>query len=141
MDNENKFVYVEKPGDAEWGTIGGGISSYNKEKGGDNSSQMLCFVIQAPDESVLGGVIGSTYYDWLHVDLMWIKEEFRGQGYGSRLLSLAEDEAKKRSARNAYLDTFSFQALDFYKKYGYRVFGELGNFPQGHTRYFMTKEL
>jgi hypothetical protein len=42
---------------------------------------------------------------------------------------------------HAYLDTFSFQAPDFYKKLGYEVFGELQDFPHGHQRYFMKKRL
>jgi ribosomal protein S18 acetylase RimI-like enzyme len=140
MEKENKIVYVEQPGEDEWGTVGGGIRTFNIEQTGIDSSQSLCFVIQSPEGDILGGVIGSTYYEWLHVDLMWIKEEFRGRGYGSRLLKTAEDEARKRGVKNAYLDTFNFQAPDFYKKYGYRVFGELENFPQGYTRYFMRKE-
>jgi len=141
MDNDNKIVYVEKPGQSEWGAIGGGIGSYNSKKAGDDASQSLCFILQGSDESVLGGVIGATHYDWFYVDLMWIKEELRGQGYGHRLLKLAEDEARKRGAKNAYLDTFSFQAPEFYKKHGYQVFGELENFPTGHTRYYLKKVL
>ena len=67
--------------------------------------------------------------------------ELRGRGYGHRLLTVAEDEARKRGAKNVYLDTFSFQVPDFYKQHGYQVFGELQNFPPGHQRYFFTKQL
>ena len=123
MDKEINIVWVEKPGQVEWGTIGGGIGSYNQEQAGDDASKSLCFVIQGPDENILGGVIGAMHYDWLYVDLMWIKEELRGQGYGDKLLELTEEEARKRGAKNAYLDTFSFQAPGFYKKYGYQFFG------------------
>jgi hypothetical protein len=58
-----------------------------------------------------------------------------------QLLTLAEDEARQRGAKNVYLDTFSFQAPDFYKQHGYQVFGELEDFPPGHERYFLTKKL
>jgi ribosomal protein S18 acetylase RimI-like enzyme len=73
--------------------------------------------------------------------LMWMKEVLRGRGYGHRLLTLVEDEARKRGATKAFLDTFSFQAPGFYEKHGYHVFGELKDFPKGHQRYFFTKEL
>ena len=63
------------------------------------------------------------------------------RGYGYRLLTLAEDEARKRGAKSAYLDTFSFQAPDFYRQHGYQVFGELEDFPPGHQRYFFSKQL
>jgi len=75
------------------------------------------------------------------IDLLWVKDELRGRGYGSRLLTLAEDEARQCGAKSVYLDTFSFQAPNFYKPHGYQVFGELQNFPAGHQRYFLTKQL
>jgi len=141
MDEEYDIVYVDKPGQSEWATIGGGIGDYNEEQAGDDSSKSLCFVLRAPDEGIVGGLIGATHYDWLYVDLMWVKGELCGCGYGHRLLTLAEDEARRRGAKNAYLDTFSFQAPDFYKQHGYQVFGELQDFPPGHQRYFLTKRL
>ena len=138
MDEEYSIEYVDKP---EWGVIGQGISDFNKEQAGDDSANYLCFVLKGSDDEVVGGVIGATFWNWLHVDLMWLREDLRGCGYGRKLLELAEAEAVKRGAKNAYLDTFSFQAPDFYKKQGYQVFGELPDFPTGHTRYFLTKAL
>ena len=138
VNKEYQIIYVEKP---EWGIIGGGVSNYNTQQAGDDDAQTLCFVLQSPDQEVVGGVIGATYWDWFYLDLMWIKEELRGCGYGHRLMTLAEDEARQRGAKNAYLDTFSFQAPDFYKQHGYQVFGELQDFPPGHQRYFLRKQL
>ncbi len=138
MQEEHQIVYVDEP---EWGVIGPAISAYNKQQAGEDKSQRLCFVLHAPDQVIVGGVIGATYWDWFYLDLMWIKDEHRGRGYGHRLLTHAEDEARQRGAKNAYLDTFSFQAPDFYKQHSYQVFGELQNFPPGHQRYFLTKQL
>jgi len=138
MNEDYQIVYMDQP---EWGTIGGGIHNFNTQQVGESNEQNLCFVLQGPEQEIVGGVIGSTYWGWFYINLMWVEDEFRGQGYGHRLLMLAEEEARKRGVKNAYLDTFSFQALDFYKKLGYQVFGELGDFPAGHTRYFLKKEL
>ena len=138
MDEMYNIVYLDKPA---WGIIGPGINQYNIEQAGDDHAQTLCFVLQAPDEEIVGGVIGSTYWNWLHIDLMWLKKEFRGQGYGHRLLLMAEEEARRRGAKNVYLDTFSFQAPDFYKQHGYEQFGELTDFPAGQQRYFLKKHL
>jgi GNAT superfamily N-acetyltransferase len=141
MTEEYPIVFVEKIDDSIWGAIGGGIQKFNLQHGGEEHYQRLCFVVYAPDQEIIGGVIGATYWNWCFIDLMWVKEELRGRGYGQHLLMLAEDEARKRGAQNVYLDTFSFQAPDFYKKQGYRVFGELQDFPPGHQRYFLTKPL
>jgi GNAT superfamily N-acetyltransferase len=138
MHENYQIISVEQP---EWGIIGGGIQNYNIKQAGEDHGQTMCFVIQSPDEEVVGGVIAATHWDWLYIDLMWIQQEFRGHGYGQRLLELVEEKARELGAKNAYLDTFSFQALDFYKKYGYQVFGELKDFPVGHQRYYLTKQL
>jgi len=81
------------------------------------------------------------HWDWFYIDLLFLKEELRGQGYGHRILTMAEEEARRRGAKNAYLDTFSFQAPAFYKEHGYQMFGELKDFPPGHQRYYFKKQL
>ena len=141
MDQEYQIVYVEKPEESAWGIIGRGLRSYNLQQAGDDKFQRLCFVLQAPDQEIVAGVLGEIYWEWLHIDLLWVKDELRGCGYGGRLLAVVEDEARQRGAKNAYLDTFSFQAPDFYELNGYQVFGELGDFPPGHQRYFLAKKL
>ena len=138
MVEEYQIIYVDKP---EWGIIGGAITDYNKQQAGDDESQTLCFVLQSSDQEIVGGVIGVIYWDWFSLDLMWVKEELRGRGYGLHLLELAEDKAREHGAKHVHLDTFSFQAPDFYKKHGYQVFGELQDFPSGHQRYYLTKQL
>lgn len=141
MAEEYQIIYVKEPGQAEWGAIGGGINRFNQQHAGEENAQHLCFVLKTLAEEIVGGAIGVTYYDWFHLDLLWVEAAMRGRGYGHRLLMLAEEEARKRGAKNAYLDTFSFQAPAFYERHGYQVFGKLEDFPRGHERLFLTKEL
>jgi GNAT superfamily N-acetyltransferase len=141
MNEEYRIAYDDKPEQSSWGIIGRGISDYNRQQAGDDKAQRLCFVLYAPDQEIVGGVVGATYWGWLYIDLLWVRDDLRGRGYGHRLLMHAEEEARQRGAKNAYLDTFSFQAPDFYRQHGYQVFGELADFPPGHQRYFLTKQL
>ena len=138
MHPEFTINYLEQPA---WEVIGGGLTEFNKQEAGDDAGKNLCYVLQSPSGEIVGGVIGATYWNWLYINLMWVQEDLRGKGYGQQLLAQAEDEAKKRGAKHAYLDTFSFQAPHFYQKFGYEEFGRLEDFPPGHTRYFMTKAL
>lgn len=138
MGEDYQIEYLDQP---QWDIIGGGLSEYNKLQAGDDNGKNLCFVVRGPGQEIVGGVIGATYWNWLYINLMWVKEDLRGRGFGRQLLSMAEEEARKRGAKNAYLDTFSFQAPEFYKKHGYQIFGELPDFPTGHQRYFLKKEL
>ena len=141
MDEEYQIVYVDKPEESAWGIIGRGIGKFNEQHAGDQKFQRLCFVLRAPDQEIVGGALGEIHWDWFHLDLLWVKEELRGHGHGYRLLMTVEDEARQRGAKHVFLDTFSFQAPDFYKRYGYQIFGELQDFPPGHQRYFLTKQL
>jgi GNAT superfamily N-acetyltransferase len=141
MDREFQVVYMEKPEEKAWEIIGRGLERYNRQKAGDETFQRICFALTNPDGTIVGGVLGEMYWDWLHVDLMWIEEEFRGAGFGHKLMLAIEMEAKKRGAKHIFLDTFSFQAPEFYEQHGYRVFGELPEFPAGYTRFFFTKDI
>ncbi len=141
MDEEYTIVSVDKPEEAAWGIIGRGLDAYNEQQAGDAGFQRLCFVLQSPEQEIVGGALGELYWGWFHLDLLWIRDELRGRGYGRRLLMRTEDEARQRGAKHIFLDTFSFQAPDFYKRLGYDVFGELPDFPPGHRRFFLTKEL
>ncbi|HEV8718324.1 MAG TPA: GNAT family N-acetyltransferase [Candidatus Binatia bacterium] len=90
-------------------------------------------------ETVVGGLVAATVWGWLHVKEFWIAEQYRSQGWGTKLLELAERQAMGRQCHHAFLDTFDFQALGFYQQLGYEIFGSLADFPQGHVRYFVKK--
>ena len=141
MKDNYQILYVEKPEESAWGIIGRGLSAYNKQQAGEEKFQRLCFVLQSSENEIVGGALGELYWEWFHLDLLWLKDELRGHGYGHRLLLQIENEARQRGAKNVFLDTFSFQAPDFYKQHGYQVFGELKDFPPGHQRYFLSKQL
>lgn len=138
---EYQIVQVDKPDDPLWSAIGGGLHQYNIQHAGDAQRKQICFVLYTPDQEVVGGLIGETHWGWFYINLLFVKAELRGRGYGHRLLTRAEEEARRCGAKNAYLDTFSFQAPEFYTRHGYGVFGELRDFPPGHQRYYLTKQL
>ena len=58
--DEYQIVYVDKPEESAWGIIGRGISNYNEQQTGDQGFQRLCFVLHAPDQQIVGGVMGET---------------------------------------------------------------------------------
>ncbi|MGC7098401.1 GNAT family N-acetyltransferase [Amycolatopsis lurida] len=106
----------------------------------ENREKLASFV-RGEHGELLGGIAGHTNYGWLFIAQLWVHESTRGQGLGASLLRAAEDEARRRGCRSAWLDTYSFQARPFYEAHGYRVFGELPGFPAGYRKYFLCKEL
>ena len=117
------------------------IINFNRSRAGEGNYKHLAIFLKDSDEHIVGGLVGETYWQWLYIDVLWVHESFRGEGYGDALLATAERESVKRGCQYVYLDTFSFQAPEFYQKRGYVVFGELPNFPQGCSRFFLKKEL
>ncbi len=91
------------------------------------------------DGAIQGGMWGHSGRFWLFIDLFGLPPALRRAGLGTRLLAMAEAEARARGCIGLYLDTFSFQARPFYEKQGLSVFGQIDNYPAGHVRYFLSK--
>lgn len=100
----------------------------------------LDIVIRDPAGEIVAGLIGATGWGWLEVDTLWVAEALRGQGHGRGLLRMAEAEAQRRGCSHAMLTTFSFQARGFYEREGYRVVGEMVDYPPGAVYYWMRKD-
>jgi GNAT superfamily N-acetyltransferase len=102
----------------------------------------LKFSIQDEHDTIIAG-INAVLYCWkiLYIDVLFVDENHRGKQLGTALLTKVETEAKTRGAQLAHLDTFDWQSKDFYLKSGYEVFGVLENCPEGHTRYYLKKNL
>ncbi|WP_199834745.1 GNAT family N-acetyltransferase [Streptomyces sp. NRRL WC-3618] len=89
-----------------------------------------------------GGLVGHTWTTWLHVTYLWVDTPHRGKRLGSRLLVEAERVAREeRACTNVRLETWDFQAPDFYRKQGYEVVCAIPDYPPGVTEYTLTKRL
>lgn len=117
------------------------LKEFNESRAGASNYKPLALFLRDTENQVVGGLTGSTGRDWLEIDCLWVSEVARGQGYGTQLIQTAEKEAIARGCHHAFVDTFSFQALDFYQKLGYIVFGTLEDFPPGYSRYFLKKTI
>lgn len=91
---------------------------------------------------IIAGCLAKMYcWNVIYVDILWIDEAYRKQGLGSKLLKEIERIAVEESCTLIHLDTFDFQAKDFYIKHGYEVFGVLEDCPKEHCRYYLKKKL
>ncbi len=99
--------------------------------------------VYARDEAghIVAGLIGNTHGNWLTVKFLWVSESLRGRNIGSEILKQAEETAKERGCKYAFLDTFSFQAPVFYQKHGYQEVFTLEEYPLTGERYYFTKRL
>jgi GNAT superfamily N-acetyltransferase len=127
------------PNAADLAALVEGLNAWNAARAPLMQWNRVTFFLRAPNGEIAGGLDGHTSWGWLFVRILWVATPHQRQGFGRKLMARAEAEARSRGCRNAYLDTFDFQALGFYERLGYRQFGKLPEFPPGHTRYFLEK--
>ena len=133
-------VVLEKHYGAAKKAIWAGLVAYNRSVIGAQPGKTVDVTVK-DEGAVAGGVVGEVWAGWLFIQLFWLQEALRGRDLGSEALQTLEAEARRLGATQAYVDTFSFQAPDFYRKLGYHEFGRLDGWPLGHSRYWMTKAL
>ena len=121
----------------------GGIVAYNDSKTGLSAPALpLGLLIRDPQTRVVnGGLWAVSYYDWMFIQFLVLPESLRGQGLGTELIGRAEAVARERGCCGIWLDSFSFQAPGFYEKLGFSRFGVIDQYPEGHSRVFLSKRL
>jgi GNAT superfamily N-acetyltransferase len=97
--------------------------------------------IRDKEDCIVGGIAGDIFGGWVYISLLWVEESLRNEGYGTRLITLLEQEAKQLGCKHAHTDTHSFEARPFYEKLGYEVFAMLEDYPEGHCKHFLKKVL
>jgi GNAT superfamily N-acetyltransferase len=141
MRDDLDLALVDSPDREDLEFIGQQLSRFNEDQGGQDEFRRVFISLREKSGALVGGLYGTTYWGWLHIEVLFVIEEYRRRGLGGRLLEMAELEGAVRGARRAFLDTFSFQAIDFYCRRGYQVFGELLDFPPGHRRCWLVKSI
>jgi O-acetyl-ADP-ribose deacetylase (regulator of RNase III)/GNAT superfamily N-acetyltransferase len=129
------------PAQADRDAIVAGLRAHNRRNAPAPDWQPLTLFLRDADGRLRGGLIAESGWRWLHVYFIWVSEEARHLGYGRALLERAEAEARARDCLGVHLDTHDFQAPEFYETLGYKVFGMLEDYPPGHRRYFLRKDL
>jgi len=138
------FDTIDDPPSESLQPIHEGLVAYDRTQLADRPPAESCRVAvlaRADDGAVIGGIVGELFYDWLHVSTLWVDESHRKQNIGSQLVSALEGAAITHGVFHSHLETTSFQALGFYQKQGYEIFGQLEGKPAGHTWYYLKKDL
>jgi GNAT superfamily N-acetyltransferase len=115
---------------------------YSAAVTGCDDGRWLAIFIRDGAGELTAGLHGWTWGRTGYVRTLWVREDLRRQGLGTRLLGAAEREAARRGCREMQLETHSYQAPGFYHRQGYLHVGELPGWPdEGRTRIFLRKVL
>lgn len=116
------------------------VYEYNVAATNIHDGRMLYLAIRDAQDAMIAGLSGWTWGGCAAVEFLWVREDWRGKGLGTQLLSAAEGEAMERGCTQIVLDTHSFQAPEFYKKHGYKVYGAVDDYPRGFAHIHLKKQ-
>ncbi len=136
-----KITVESDPGAEVRDLIDRGLDLYNEAKAGPLQASELWVIARDDHGAATGGLKARTYFGWMHIAWLWVSPEARGGGTGSGLLKAAEAEARVRGCAGVHLETYSFQAPDFYERHGYERFGQIDDYPPGHACIWLKKRL
>src|SRR5438128_688189 len=91
----------DKPAPEDIQVLRRGLSEFNAAQTGQRG-QLISVLVRDHQGQIVGGASGWTAFGLLHVDVLWLNEDIRRKGFGSRVLQAAEAEARERvvSARS-----------------------------------------
>lgn len=120
------------------------IRTYNDEQSPHHAKKRRTaiypvHVMVFEEEQIVGGIYGEIYWGWLEIEFLYLPDSLRAQGLGSQLLHRIETLARQSGVNRVLVTTFSFQAYDFYQKYGYETVGVIADYPPGFSHYTLVK--
>lgn len=89
---------------------------------------------------VVAGIAAWAFGSDVHIDTLAVDESQRRKGLGGRLLAHVEEQAKHNGCTTASVDTFSFQAPEYYPAHGYEVVFRY-SLDDGTERIYFSKRL
>jgi len=117
------------------------LDRFNVDATGIADGKLLASFLRDGTGVVLGGVFGWTWGATCYVRYLFVPADMRKRGYGSRLMSAVEAEARARGCHQIVLETHDFQAPEFYRKLGFEIAGRVADYPCGHQYLTLLKRL
>ena len=118
-----------------------GLLAHHAASGNPRRTETLSMWLKDEYGVVHGGIIVTFLWNGMEIQSLWVDEKVRKQGWGRKLMEMAEEEAVRRGCSIAYTNTFPWQAPEFYQKLGYTLYGKLEGFPEGHSLSYFFKKL
>ncbi|AKZ55155.1 putative Blasticidin-S acetyltransferase [Streptomyces ambofaciens ATCC 23877] len=117
------------------------LTAYNTAAAQGARTRPLTVRVTDDEGALVGGLTARTWGTLASVDMLWVREDQRQAGWGSRLMRAAEEEAARRGCTDVIVSTYTFQAPGFYPRLGYRERGRIEGVPGGHEDVYFHKRV
>jgi len=140
-DEDPEIVISDSAADEDCIELRIALHEFNFESTGYRDGRSLSCFLRNADGVLVAGIDGFTWGGYGRIEYLWVDASLRGQGIGTRLLSAAENEARRRGCLKVVLDTHSFQAPELYRSLGYEEVGTTLDTPIGFSQTLFEKSL
>ncbi|WP_205954553.1 GNAT family N-acetyltransferase [Pantoea stewartii] len=136
-----KMIITATPHPDDVAEIHKKLMAFNSRYVDPDEKKDIALFINDDEGNKVAGLVAITWGNWMHIHFMWVDESRRKTGLGARMLHAAEQEALARGCKGVFVDTFSFQAREFYEKQGYLLQMTIEQIPHHHRQHFLIKQL
>ena len=139
MTSAPRIEFVEQPQDSDVQAILNILGAAAERQHAGENYREYGFLLKDTAGTIVGGLTGYVLYQWMAVQYISVAEALRGGGIGRQLMQEAEAWGRSLGLGGMWLETFAFQAPDFYRKLGFVEFGSIADHPVGSSRIFFKK--
>jgi ribosomal protein S18 acetylase RimI-like enzyme len=140
--NELKFIKtIGETSSEDFKSLSTGLLAHHAKQGHERTWEKFNIFLKDDTGKAYAGIIVTFTWNGMQINSLWVDESLRGNDYGTRLMEMAENEARERGCVIAFTDTFSWQAPGFYEKLDYTLYGKLEGFPEGNSLSYYKKDL
>lgn len=136
-----KIIVDHDPSQADNDVLREGLITWYEREMNETRDKEFSVFLKNDFGKIVGGIQAQFDTESVYLQALWVDKKLRKQGFGTKLIHAAEQEAVKYGCIFSILDTWDFQAEGFYLKNGYERMGEIKKYWREHSRIFLRKTL
>jgi ribosomal protein S18 acetylase RimI-like enzyme len=93
------------------------------------------------DGELIGGATGRVHFSKFYLDNLWVQDEYRSLGHGTRIHAAVVNCANENGCSTIYLQTLNRQAVELYRRLNYATVAVIDDYVDGFDLYHMALKL
>jgi GNAT superfamily N-acetyltransferase len=139
---ETELTVADSPKSSDVKALGDHLTEYNNQFLPFNPGVVGCVFLRDETGKIVGGVRGNQIFDSLLLpNLLWVADEWQGQGYEVQLLHELETVARtvNTNLKASAINTDDADAVEHFSAAGYTQVSKIADYPTGRNTYTLLK--